>query len=175
MLRKKAGVLEFIRNEPLLYQTRSMGPDRSVLGSGIENLILLEKYRDYDFGFFVSHEKLIEDNKPEYYLALRKSQKALRTGQPDISSWLNFFLDILLTQSQMAIQLLTQTNIETILSPQQSVAWQYLGKILETTPKEISTETGIPRSTINQILNKLLALKVIERVGQGATTRYRKI
>ncbi|HAX01148.1 MAG: Filamentation induced by cAMP protein Fic [Microgenomates group bacterium GW2011_GWF2_45_18] len=139
----------------------------------ITNLLLLQQ--NYAYMPYVSHEKLIEDNKPEYYLALRKSQKALRTGQPDISSWLNFFLDILLTQSQMAIQLLTQTNIETILSPQQSVAWQYLGKILETTPKEISTETGIPRSTINQILNKLLALKVIERVGQGATTRYRKI
>jgi DNA-binding MarR family transcriptional regulator len=93
----------------------------------------------------------------------------------DISSWLDFFLDILLTQSQMAIQLLTQTNIETILSPQQMTVWNYMKNVEQTTPRKISSETGVPRPTINQIINKLLELKMVERIGQGATTRYRKI
>jgi Fic family protein len=139
----------------------------------VTNLLLLQQ--DYAYIPYVSHEKLIEDNKPDYYLALRKSQKTLRTKQPDISSWLNFFLDILLTQSQMAVELLTQTNIETILSPKQLLVWQYFEKVLESSPKEISQKTGVPRPTINQVLNKLLALKMIERIGQGATTRYRKV
>ena len=139
----------------------------------ITNLLLLKQ--NYAYMPYVSHEKLIEDNKPDYYLALRKSQKTLQTKQPDISSWLNFFLDILLKQSQMAMQLLTATNVETILSPQQLRVWQYLEKVTETTPKEISKKTSVPRPTINQVINKLMALKMIERIGQGATTRYRKV
>lgn len=139
----------------------------------ISNLLLLQQ--SYAYMPYVSHEKLIEDNKPDYYLALRKSQKTLRTKKPDISPWLNFFLDILLKQSQMAVQLLTATNIETVLSPKQLLVWQYLVKVPETTPREISNVTGVPRPTINQVINKLMALKMIERIGQGATTRYRKV
>ena len=138
----------------------------------ITNLLLLQQ--GYAYIPYVSHEKLIEDNKPDYYLALRKSQKTLRTEQSDISPWLNFFLDILLKQSQMAAKLLTTTNIETILSPQQLLVWQYLEDVLEATPKEIVNATGVPRPTINQVINRLLDLKVVERIGQGATTRYRK-
>jgi len=139
----------------------------------LTNLLLLKQ--GYAYMPYVSHEKLIEDNKPDYYLSLRKSQKTLRTKQVDISSWLDFFLDILLTQSQMAIQLLTQTNIETILSPQQMTVWNYMKNVEQTTPRKISSETGVPRPTINQIINKLLELKMVERIGHGATTRYRKI
>jgi Fic family protein len=138
----------------------------------LTNLLLLKQ--GYSYMPYVSHEKLIEDNKPEYYLALRQSQKTLRTKHIDISHWINFFLDILLTQSQMAIQLLTQTNIETILSPQQLIVWNYMKGVEQTTPKEISQKTGVPRPTINQVINKLLELKLVERIGQGATTRYQK-
>ena len=139
----------------------------------LTNLLLLKQ--GYTYMPYVSHEKIIEDNKPEYYLALRTSQKTLRTTKPDISSWIKFFLDIVLTQSQMATQLLTQTNIETILSPKQLLVWNYLEKIDETTPREMSNKTGVPRPTINQVINKLLDLKMIERIGQGSTTRYRKV
>lgn len=139
----------------------------------VTNLLLLQQ--NYAYMPYVSHEKLIEDNKLDYYLALRKSQKTLRTKQPDISSWLHFFLDILLKQSQMAVQFLTATNIETILSPRQLLVWQYMEDVPETTPKAISEETGVPRPTINQVINKLLDLKMIQRIGQGATTRYRKV
>jgi len=139
----------------------------------ITNLLLLKK--GYLYMPYVSHEKLIEDNKPEYYLALRKSQKTLRTEQPDITYWLNFFLDILLKQSQMALNLLTQENIETILSPKQLLVWNYLQSVNEVTPMEISKNTHVPRPTINQIINKLLDLNKIQRIGQGSTTRYKKL
>ena len=139
----------------------------------LTNLLLLKQ--GYTYMPYVSHEKIIEDNKPEYYLALRTSQKTLRTTKPDISSWIKFFLDIVLTQSQMATQLLTQTNIETILSPKQLLVWNYLEENVETTPREMSNKTGVPRPTINQVINRLLDLKMIERIGQGSTTRYRKV
>lgn len=139
----------------------------------LTNLLLLE--HGYSYVPYVSHEKIIEDNKPEYYLSLRKSQKTLKTKSPDISIWEGFFLDVILTQSNLAMELLTKSNSESLLSPQQLQVWNFLTKVTETTPKEIASQTGVPRPTINQVLNKLLDLKMIERLGQGSTTRYRKI
>ena len=136
----------------------------------LTNLLMLKQ--GYAYMPYVSHEKLIEDNKAEYYLSLRKSQKTLRSKEVDISAWINFFLDIVLTQSQMAIQLFTHTNIETILSPQQLIVWNYMKGREQVTPREISQKTSVPRPTVNQVINRLLELKMIKRIGQGSATRY---
>jgi Fic family protein len=139
----------------------------------LTNLLLLKE--GYAYMPYVSHEKLIEDNKPEYYLALRKSQKTFKADKEDIIVWLDFFLAILVNQSQMAIDLLSQESIEKILSPNQLTVWEFLQKVDEVTPGEIAKQTGVARPTVSQALNKLIELKRIERIGLGATTRYRKI
>jgi len=139
----------------------------------LTNLLLLKA--GYLFMPYVSHEKLIEDNKPEYYLALRKSQKTFKTKSPNITAWLDFFLTILLKQSQIAIDLLSHESIEKLLSPNQLKVWEYLHDGKEATPGEIAQKSGVARSTVSQALNKLLELKKVERIGFGSTTRYRKI
>jgi len=139
----------------------------------LTNLLLLKE--GYVYMPYVSHEKIIEDNKPDYYLSLRNCQKTLRSHHPNISIWLNFFLDILLSQSQQAIKLITKENIETLLSPQQLKVWIYIQSVDEVTPLQISRQTHVPRPTVNQVINKLLSMKKIVRIGQGSTTRYKKI
>jgi uncharacterized membrane protein len=47
------------------------------------------------------------------------------------------------------------------------------GRWVVITPKELSDTLGIPRPTINQVLNRLLDLGKIERIGLGRGTRYR--
>ena len=137
----------------------------------LTNLLLLKS--SYQFMPYISHEKIIEDNKPEYYISLRKSQKTLRTKKPDISYWLDFFLDIILKQSQMAVELLSEENIEKLLSKKQLLVWEYLQSVEEATPLEIAKETGVKRPTVNQVLVKLLQLEKIKRIGLGRGTRYR--
>jgi Fic family protein len=139
----------------------------------LTNLLLLKS--GYAFVPYVSHEKLIEDNKPEYYMSLRKAQKTLRTEQEDITPWLDFFLSIMLQQAQMAISLLSKENIEKILSLKQLMVWEYLQTVPEASPREISVKTKVALPTVAQSLNKLLQLKKIERIGLGRSTRYRKI
>ncbi len=139
----------------------------------LTNLLLLKA--GYLYMPYVSHEKIIEDNKPDYYLALRKSQKTLKTNRENIFPWLDFFLNTFLKQSQMAIELLSHENIEKILSIKQLAVWQYFQTVNEATPKEIAQETKISRPTVNQVLDKLIRLKKIERLGQGRSTRYRKL
>lgn len=139
----------------------------------LTNLLLLKE--DYLYISYVSHEKLIEDNKSDYYLALRTSQKTFKTKKEDITSWLNFFLNILFSQSQMAINLIIQENIEILLSSKQLAVWEYLQEADEASPRDIAKNVHIARITVNQVLNKLLKLKKIERIGEGSSIRYRKI
>ena len=139
----------------------------------LTNFLLLKE--GYLYMPYVSHEKIIEDNKPDYYMALRKSQKTFNSKKEDISKWLDFFLDIFLQQSKLAIDLLSKENIETLLSQKQLMVWNFMQKVHESAPKDISSKLKIPRPTINQIMNKLLSLKKIERIGMGRAVRYRVI
>lgn len=139
----------------------------------LTNLLLLKE--GYAYMPYVSHEKLVEEKKPDYYVALRKSQKTFQTKHEDIAYWLNFFLDNILAQSEQAISLLSSENLDAILSNKQRKVWQYLQNISEATPQQIVKRTNIARPTVYQILSKLLKLKKIERLGLGRSTRYRKL
>ena len=137
----------------------------------LTNLLMLQA--GYSFMPYVSHERIIEDNKPEYYLALRQSQKTFWTDEDSITPWLEFFLNVIYQQSKMALEILSDENLERLLSPRQLQVWEYMQEVGETTPKELAEKLGIPRPTINQVLTRLLDLDKIERLGSGRGTRYR--
>jgi len=139
----------------------------------LTNLLLLKS--GYGFVPYISHEKLIEDNKTEYYLALRKSQKTFDGKSEDVSVWLEYFLKILEMQAVRAIDLLSTERMETLLSPKQILVWNYLSEVSETTAGEIVKKTGVLRPTVNQALDRLLTMKKIQRIGMGRTTRYKII
>lgn len=138
----------------------------------LTNLLMLQT--GYAYTPYVSHEKLIEDSKVDYYLSLHKSQKTFNTKNENISYWLDYFLTVSHTQASQAIELLSKENIEKILSPKQLAVWRFLEVSLEATPGEISRSTGVTRPTVSQAVDVLLRLKKIERIGQGRTTRYKK-
>ena len=141
------------------------------LSRALTNLLLLQA--DYLYMPYISHEKIVEDNKPEYYIALRKSQKNIEGKKNNIIPWLDFFLTIFFKQSQMAIKLLSKENIEKLLSDKQLLIWRYLQKVKQASPGEISKKTKVARPTVNQVLCKLMRLEKIERVGLGRSTKYR--
>jgi Fic family protein len=136
------------------------------------NLLLLKA--GYLYMPYVSHEKLIEDNKPDYYLTLRKSQKTLKSDKPNIVPWLDFFLPLIFSQSQAALELLSGENIDKLLSPKQIAVWEYLQTVPEATPGEIARHAKVARPTVSQALDRLTRLRKVERIGMGRTTRYRK-
>ena len=139
----------------------------------LTNLLLLQG--GYLYMPYVSHEKLIEDNKADYYIALRKSQKTLKSGRGDIVPWLDYFLSVILGQSKRAVELLSKEAIEKLLSPKQILVLEYFKIREEVTPGELSKKLQIVRPTVNQILTRLLQFKKIERIGLGRSTRYRKV
>ncbi len=139
----------------------------------LTNLLLLQA--GYAYIPYVSHEKLIEDNKPEYYMALRKSQNTLGTDTEDLQPWLLFFLEILAQQSKLAVHLISEENVEKILSSNQLAVWQYIQRAGETAIGEIVKHTGISRATVKQVVAKLQDLEKIEMLGTGRGARYRKV
>ena len=139
----------------------------------LTNYVLLEG--GYMYTPFVSHEKLIEESKGDYYRSLRESQKTFGSNQESISAWATYFLNILLAQAQKAAEILSSVDLDQDLSPKQIQVWHYLLEKSEVSPRQIVEATGIKRITVNQILKKLIRLGRIKRLGQGRSTRYKKL
>jgi Fic family protein len=139
----------------------------------LTNLLLLQA--GYAYVPYVSLEGLIEGSKGDYYVALRRSQKTFGTESESVTSWIEYFLNVLLEQAEHAMKLLSAEDIETLLSPQQLKVWSYLGEVEEATPGQIADSTGVARPTVSQALSRLMEMKRVERIGMGSTTRYRRL
>lgn len=140
----------------------------------LTNLMLLQQ--GYLFVSVVSHERIIEANKVDYYLSLNKTQKSWKTSQEDISSWLLFFLDVIKNQSDQALKIMASDNIEYLLSDKQLALWRWATKRKkEFSRKNAIDELHMPARTIESIIKKLLDLKRLDKLGQGRSTRYRLV
>jgi Fic family protein len=137
----------------------------------LTNLILLRE--GYEFAEVVSHEKCIEERKADYYLALNRTQRTWKTATEDLSKWLVFFLEILREQARGAIQILENDGSEALLSEKQWKLWRWANTVSEFSRKTAVESLGMPPRTVESIIKKLLALKKIERFGEGRSTQYR--
>lgn len=137
----------------------------------LTNLLLLKS--GYLFTPFISHESLIENKKVEYYKVLAKTQQSRKTKHEDISSWVIFFLDITKQQVRKAISLSKTENIEMHLSEIQSKVWQTILAYTNISRQQIQKETGLSESTIKQVINKLIRMKKIERIGATRSVKYK--
>lgn len=141
----------------------------------LTNLMLL---RDgYQFTSLVSHEKLVESKKADYYLALNKTQRTWKSDNEDISSWLLFFLQITLDQANLALEILQRDDSESLLSEAQQTILDWIrhrgNEVFSR--KDIIEELDIPPRTIEASVKRLLEYKFIEKIGAGRATRYRYI
>lgn len=137
----------------------------------ITNLLLLQS--GYEFTKLVSHEKLIEEDKAQYYINLRKSSQKWNTLEEDVSDWIIFFLEIILKQSNEAKDLLEcGEDIQLFLSNKQLAVYNALVEDEELSSSDLHKITGISQSTVKQALNKLMGMNKVRSFGQGRATRY---
>jgi Fic family protein len=137
----------------------------------LTNLLLLQN--SYDFTKYVSHEKLIEEEKAKYYIALRKSSSHWNTEKEDISDWLLFILNIFKKQAKQAVELINSESPETYLSNNQSKIWQLFLNEDELSRKDIFEKTKIPLATIEHSIRKLVDMNKIVAIGEGRGRRYK--
>src|SRR5258708_3408162 len=108
-------VVEFLKIHPFLDGNGRMS-------RVLTNLLMLQA--GYGYTPYVSLEKLIEDNKTEYYVALRQTQTTFRTEGETIAPWATFFFPVLQEQATQAIKLLSGESVDNLLSPNQLAGWQ---------------------------------------------------
>lgn len=138
----------------------------------LTNLLLLQN--EYLFTQVVSHERIIESSKLDYYIALNKTQNTWKTDNEDISQWLIFFLNVIKSQSNQALKIMEGDSIEHLLSEKQLMLWDWANKYaMEFSRKDAVEALNFPERTVESIIKKLFDLKRIDRLGQGKATRYK--
>jgi Fic family protein len=139
----------------------------------LTNLLLLKF--GYNFTTIVSHEKLIEGSKADYYLALNKTQRTWKSEKEDISEWLIFFLKIVNLQAEQALKILQGETIEYLLSEKQLALWEWAQSLpsKEFSRKDAIEATEFPARTVESIIKKLFEMKKLIRIGQGRSVRYK--
>ena len=137
--------------------------------------LLLLKF-GYTYVPYVSLDEIIEEKKIDYYLALRKTQSKHKTKKEDITPWLNFLLDALIEQIKRAKNIMEEDQPEKLLSEKQLLVYQ-LFEVDTLSVSEISRllNESIPMVTLKQALARLVALSLIERIGLGRGSRYKKL
>ncbi len=141
----------------------------------LTNLLLLKQ--GYTFTALVSHEKLIEVRKADYYLALNRTQSSWKSDGEDIYPWLIYFLEIVKAQSQNALEMIQRDNIEYLLSEKQLALWHWAQSRdkPEFSRKDAIEALRFPPRTVESIIKKLEGLKRVVRIGEGRSTRYRAL
>ena len=143
------------------------------LSRALTNLMLLQN--GYGFVPYISIEEIIEERQSGYYLSLRKTQKNHKTKNEDITPWLNFFLDAVLTQTKRSLNLLKGKENRKLLSEAQEKIYNLFVDDIELKVSEIQKKIKIPLPTVKQAVSKLAEYKMLEKIGQGPATRYRKM
>ena len=143
------------------------------LSRALTNLLLLQT--GYAYIPYVSLEEFIENRREEYYLSLRGAQRHHKTGSEDISTWVTFLVEVLLTQAEKSRGLIEKDKPEQTLSEKQILVLRLFDEGKTLSPKDIfSLLREIPLPTIKQALGRLVKLGLIKRIGLGRATRYTK-
>lgn len=127
----------------------------------------------YDYVPYSSMESVIEANKDNYYLALRRTQQTIRKGEQNWEYWLVFFLK---TMAKQKDNLATKVSEEQVLRSSLPVLSRQILELAkmrgEITVKEIEESTRANRNTIKVHLKKLAGDNYLTLIGKGRGTRY---
>ena len=137
----------------------------------LTNLLLAQA--GYVYMPYASLEKIIEDHKVEYYLALRDGQKDIKSPKADASRWLHFFVDCMVRQIEVLKEFLAgASSKEELLSENQQRVLKLFDKYEEVTTRLVAEKLKLSPVTAKQVLGRLLELKLIQRQGAGRSVRY---
>lgn len=136
--------------------------------SRILTTLLMLRY-GYEYVQYSSLERIVEENKKEYYLALRAAQTRPET---DMAAWIDFFLTALMRQKER-LEAKLERERELVRLP--ALAADILRIVAErggSSIGEIISLTGANRNTVKVRLRELVQSGMLTQRGEGKTTRY---
>jgi Fic family protein len=127
----------------------------------------------YAYVPYSSLERVIEQNKESYYLALLQTQGAIRSEAPDWQPWLLFFLHALQQQMRGLAQKVERERIFLSAMPELSVQIvEYAREHGRVTIGEIAALTSTSRNTLKPHFRQLLAKGHLVMHGGGRGAWY---
>jgi Fic family protein len=141
------------------------------LSRALTTLLLLRS--GYAYVPFSSLESVIETSKEGYYLALRQTQKTIRSTEPNWQPWIVYFLRALQQQKRRLEKKIERER--TVMGALPELSLQIIDAIKERgriTIGEIVSLTGANRNTVKKHLASLVEARHISQQGVGKGTWY---
>ncbi len=141
------------------------------LSRALTTLLLLRS--GYAYVPFSSLESVIETSKEGYYLALRQTQKTIRSTEPNWQPWIVYFLRALQQQKRRLEKKIERER--TVMGALPELSLQIIDVIKERgriTIGEIVSLTGANRNTVKKHLASLVEARHISQQGVGKGTWY---
>lgn len=126
----------------------------------------------YEYVPYASVERVIEDNKAEYYLALRRSQQEMKTDPSAFGDWLLFFLRVLRTQKQVLEAKLDVERSIVRLTGVQLQVLEFIDKHGRAKTPEIAKALGIPGRNVRYHLSMLVDRGLVTAHGERRGRYY---
>ena len=126
----------------------------------------------YEYMPYSSLERVIEDNKDNYYLALRRAQVTLDKDEAGLPDWIDFFLRCLIRQKEALARKVEKERIMLDLPPL-SRQLLVIAKDHDRLSIAIAEKlTGANRNTIKAHLRRLVEQGHLSKHGEGRGTWY---
>lgn len=136
----------------------------------LTNLLLLKA--GYSYVPYCSLEKIIEDNKDRYYIALNEAQKTLFTDNSNIHVWTSFFLSILRQQVETLKTKLAEGDVLSDVPPLSRDILTIARSRGSITVSGAVKATGANRNTVKVHIQQLEARGLLTQHGEGKGTWY---
>jgi len=139
----------------------------------LTNLLLMQN--GYSYMPYASLEKAIADRRAYYDIGLRTAIVSRKMPRPDISTWLEEFLQVLRAQASELRRATERRPQVDLLSENQTRVHGLFGLYPEVTVRLAVSELSLSRDTAKQVLSRLHSLGLVERLGCGRAARYREV
>jgi Fic family protein len=136
----------------------------------LTNLCLLRT--GYTYMPYSSLERVIEDNREQYYRSLRSAQGTLDKDESHLGDWLRFFLHCLVVQKNTLTDKVRRERVMTALSPLDEQLLQLArehGRLTLTAAQSLSKAN---RNTLKLHLRQLVQAGRLQLNGRGKSSWY---
>ncbi|PYS16955.1 MAG: Fic family protein [Acidobacteria bacterium] len=139
----------------------------------LTNLLLLRT--GYIYVPYSSLERVVEENREQYYRALRSAQGTLDKDESNLMDWLRFFLLCLVEQKNSLADKVRRERLMTALSPLDEQLLQLAREHGRLTLTSALAITKVNRNTLKLHLRQLVEAGRLQLLGRGRSSWYEAV
>jgi Fic family protein len=136
----------------------------------LTNLLLLRN--GYTYAPYSSLERVVEENREQYYRALRSAQLTLDRDESHLTDWLRFFLLSLVEQKNTLAEKVKRERLMTSLSAFDEQLIQLARQHGRLTLSDAQSLTNANRNTLKLHLRQLVQGGRLQLLGRGRSSWY---